>query len=691
MADSEDLLFELGTEELPPTALLTLRDSLRAQVTDRLDQAGLQHGEINAFAAPRRLALLIRSLDAKQADKSIEKRGPAVAAAYNPDGSPSKAAEGFARSCSTSVDQLDILKTDKGEWLCFKQHVKGAATAELIPEIITRSLGALPIAKRMRWGTLSAEFVRPVHWIVLLYGDETIQAEILGIKAGRQSHGHRFHHNEPISIANASEYPDLLVSKGKVLPNFEQRKQSVRRQAIEAAQAVKGEAHIEEDLLDEITALVEWPVAVTGQFEERFLELPPEVLITTMQSNQKYFPVKGPNGKLTRYFITISNIESKKPDTVRQGNERVIRPRLADAEFFWQQDRKDTLESRIVSLAGIIFQKTLGTLADKAHRVEHLAKNIAEQLGVESSAAAHAALLAKSDLLTDMVGEFPGLQGTMGRYYALADGEKDEVAAAIEEQYLPKQAGGSLPETRTGQILALAEKIDTVVGIFSAGLVPSGDKDPYALRRAALGALRIIIEKKLTLDLWLLIEFSSGLFNHEFDRDALKRTVFEFFLDRLKGYCLDKGYKPDEFEAVISVRPTQPLDFDTRLKAVKEFRLLPEAESLAGANKRIRNILRKSETTPTQPVNYELCLGEPQEIALLQSCQEAVTDIGPLLDCGDYTSALTRLARLRDSVDAFFDHVMVMADDDALRRNRLGLLTLIETLFLRIADISKLQ
>lgn len=690
MSETRDLLFELGTEELPPRSLLTLKDSLREQVAAGLGQAELKHGLIEAFATPRRLTLLIHDVDEKQPDKLVEKRGPAIKAAFNADGTPTRAAEGFARSCGTTADLLDTLTSEKGEWLCFKQEVKGATTSALIPEILKRSLNALPIAKRMRWGSFTTEFVRPIHWALLIFGDEAINTEILGVTTGRITFGHRFHHPQSMQIKTPSHYRELLSLDGKVIVDYDERKESIRVQAIEAAKSVNGEAHIEEALLNEITALVEWPVALVGKFEQRFLELPEEVLITTMQKNQKYFPVKGNAGKLLPCFITISNLDSKNPETVRHGNERVITPRLADAEFFWQQDRKATLESRVELLSGIVFQKKLGTLADKTQRVVQLAQHICEHLKILPAEVKRAAYLAKSDLLSDMVGEFPSLQGIMGRYYALADGENEEVASAIEEQYLPKHSGGSLPETQAGQILALAEKIDTVVGIFSAGLIPSGEKDPYALRRAALGVLRIVIEKNMALDLQQLIELSIDAFSHEFDRVALKPAVFNFFLDRFKGYCLERGYRPDEFEAVLSVKPAQPLDFEMRLQAVKEFRLLPEAESLASANKRIRNILRKSETLPQEHVS-EQNLMEIEETALLKATREAEREVYELLDSRDYTSALTRLARLRDTVDAFFDHVMVMTDDLQLRQNRLGLLTLVETLFLKIADISKLQ
>ncbi|MGZ8249708.1 glycine--tRNA ligase subunit beta [Methylomagnum sp.] len=690
MSEIRDLLFELGTEELPPKSLLNLSRALEANVTAGLAKAGLTHGEVLPYAAPRRLALLIKGLAVAQPDQTVERRGPAMNAAYQPDGSPSKALAGFLKSCSATVEQLTTLKTDKGEWVVIKQHVQGVRTADLVPDILRQALAALPIAKRMRWGNGTAEFVRPVHWAVLLFGDEVINAEILGVTTGRVTRGHRFHSAGAITLDSPADYAGKLLDDGHVIADFESRKQKVRALAEDIAVTVNGKAHIEPDLLDEVAALVEWPVPVLGGFDARYLSLPPEVLITTMQANQKYFPVKDSHGGLLPYFITFSNLDSTNIATVRTGNERVVRPRLSDAEFFWNQDRKRTLESRVVDLAQITFQKTLGSMLDKTKRVQNLAGAIAEKLGDERSWVERAALLAKADLLTSMVGEFPELQGTMGRYYALAEGEPEDIAAAIEEQYLPKVSGGPLPESRTGLILALAEKIDTLTGIFSAGLIPTGDKDPYALRRAALGAIRIFIEAKLDLDVPDLLDFALDQFNHDFETDKARENVHGFMIERMRGYFLDRGYRHDEFEAVLAVWPSSLLDFESRLKAVREFRALPEAESLAAANKRIRNILRKAEEEVAANVD-DHALAEPAEKALLQAARLAKQDILPRLEERDYTGALSRLSKLREAVDAFFDGVMVMVDNDEMRRNRLGLLEIVEGLFLNIADISKLQ
>ncbi|QJD29720.1 glycine--tRNA ligase subunit beta [Methylococcus geothermalis] len=690
MAETRDLLFELGTEELPPKSLLKLSGALKDNMAAGLEKAGLSYAAIEAYATPRRLALLIRELATAQPDQTVERRGPALNAAYDATGAPTKATEGFAKSCGVTVDQLITLKTDKGEWVGLIQEVRGKPTETLIPDIIRQSLAALPIAKRMRWGAGLAEFVRPVQWVVLIYGDGVIECEILGVAAGRTTRGHRCHAPAPIEITCPAEYARLLTTQGHVLPDFAERRSRIERHAVETAATVNGKPLIDPDLLDEITALVEWPVPVLGGFEARYLSLPPEVLITTMQDNQKYFPVVDADRKLLPHFITFSNIDSRRPEFVRQGNERVVRPRLADAEFFWNQDRKRTLEDRVEELGQVTFQNKLGSMLDKTRRVQHMAAFVAESLNVDPSFAERAALLAKADLLTHMVGEFTELQGTMGRYYALAEGEPEEVAQAIEEQYLPKVSGGPLPASRTGEILALAEKIDTLAGIFSIGLVPSGDRDPYALRRAALGVIRILIEKELDLDIEVLLEKALGRLPHGFDPDATRSALLDFLYERLRGYCLDQGYRHDEFEAVLAIRPTNLVDFVYRLLAVREFRALTAAESLAGANKRIRNILRKSGETVVANADEQI-LAEPSEKALLAAARQAHADILPLLHARDYTTALCRLAQLRDSVDTFFDEVMVMTEDESLRLNRLGLLALVEGLFLNIADISALQ
>ena len=696
------LLFELGSEELPPKSLVKLSQSLLDGIVKGLTEAELSFTATKAYAAPRRLAVLIENLSTQQPDKIVEKRGPAIQAAFAPDGKPSKAAEGFAASCGTTFDKLETLKTDKGEWLIFKQNVKGQPTEQLIPDIIRASIAALPIAKRMRWGSFTTEFVRPVHWAVLLFGDKPISCEILGLTTGVESQGHRFHAPQHIKINKPEDYADTLFKQGKVIADIEQRKAIIRDCANKAAAAVNGVAHIEDDLLEEIAALNEWPVPITGGFDPRFLELPAEVLITTMQTNQKYFPVKNANGGLLPYFITFSNIESSRPQSIKEGNERVITPRLTDAEFFWKQDRKTSLSDQVVGLKNIIFQNNLGTLADKNQRVVFLSEMLAKQLNANVDHVKRAAYLAKADLMTYMVGEFGNLQGIMGRYYALADNEPPEVANAIEQHYNPKQSGSPTPESLVGQIVSIADKADTLMAIFKINRIPTGDKDPYALRRASLGLLRTIIENKLKINLFQLIQSADEQIkitsNHV---DSGAKTFFvgqgtptpielliDFIFERLKGYCLEQGYNHDEIEAVKSVNPEEPLDFMLRLQAVKSFRQLPEAESLAAANKRIRNILKKSETAPAEQIGN---LVENEELQLLATAQQAAQDIQPFLENKDYQSVLSRLALTENDVNAFFDKVMVMCDDIQLRASRLALLNLLSEQFLKIADISKLQ
>lgn len=688
MTETQHLLFELGSEELPPKTLLKLSNALLDGIVAGLKAADLHFTASKALATPRRLAVLIENLQTAQPDKTVEKRGPAIQAAFAPDGSPSKAALGFATSCGTSFDQLERLKTDKGEWLSYTQAVKGQTTAEIIPDIIRAAIAALPIAKRMRWGSFATEFVRPVHWAVLLFGDKVIATEILGLTTGNSTLGHRFHAPQAISLGKPDDYQAALFDQGKVIADIEQRKAIIREKAEQAAAKVGGIAHIEEDLLEEIAALNEWPVPVTGNFDPRFLALPAEVLITTMQTNQKYFPVKNADGGLLAHFITFSNIESKRPESIQHGNERVVTPRLADAEFFWNQDRKQTLADRVDSLKTIVFQEKLGTVYEKSVRVSKLAERIASQLDANVEHATRAALLAKTDLMTNMVGEFGNLQGLMGRYYALVEGEAAEVAWALEEQYFPKQSGSETAPSTIGQILAIAEKLDTLTGIFSAGLIPTGDKDPYALRRAALGTLRTMIENNLSLNIPELCAFALEQFAHSFDKAATHSAVVEFIFDRLKGYCLDKGYSADEFDAVMTLAPAEPLDFMQRIAAVKAFRQLPEADSLAAANKRIRNILKKSDTAPAANVGK---LVEASEIALLAAAEQSAQDIQPLLAQHDYQATLNRLASLREVVDAFFDNVMVMTDDAELRASRLALLNLLSEQFLTCADLAKLQ
>ncbi|PHS72725.1 MAG: glycine--tRNA ligase subunit beta [Cycloclasticus sp.] len=686
MAATKDLFFELGCEELPPTTLKTLRDHLLNGITEGLSEANLNFSTTHTYATPRRLAIWIETVQTAQEDTQVEKRGPAVAAAYDKEGNPSKAAMGFARGCGAEFAELSTLKTDKGEWLSYNKLEKGLPAEELIPAIIDKALNRLPIAKRMRWGDSNVAFVRPVHSAVLLFGDEIINTTFLGVATSNTSFGHRFHAREAITIRSASDYSQQLKS-AYVIASFEERKSQIEEQAIKAASAVNGLAHIEPSLLDEITALVEYPVAVTGSFDEHFLALPKEVLITTMQINQKYFPVLDNNGDLLPFFITISNIDSSNPASVSHGNERVIRPRLADAEFFWQQDTKTSLADRISSLDNVVFQHKLGSIGDKTRRVMALSSQLAEQLGYDASMAARAAELSKTDLVTEMVGEFASLQGVIGRYYANENNEPQEVATAIEEQYLPKHSGGALPATQTGQVLALSDKLDSVVGIFSIGLLPTGDKDPFALRRASLGILRIIIENDLSLDLKKLISTSCATFSHTFDVNNTKLLVFSFMIDRLKGFCLSNGFSAEQFAAVASVGCSEPVDFISRLEAVKQFSELEEATSLGAANKRIQNLLKKAPDDVSDQFDASL-LVDSQELELHKQLKVVESTVAPLIEQREYINALKQLSILKSPIDDFFEHVFIMAEDEKLKNSRLALLSHIHSNFIKIADIS---
>ncbi|MCC5858880.1 MAG: glycine--tRNA ligase subunit beta [Ectothiorhodospiraceae bacterium] len=698
MSDTRDLLVELGTEELPPIALRGLMDAFAHNLVQGLEKAGLAFSRHHAYASPRRLAVQVEGLQERQADEPLVRRGPALSAAYDTDGRMTKAGEGFARSCGVSPEALETLETEKGAWLVYRGVRKGKATVELLPELVDQALTRLPIPKRMRWGAGDAAFVRPVHWLVLLFGDQVVPARILGVESGRETRGHRFHAPEPLSIDSPGDYPDLLRDKGRVVVDFQERRALVHDGARKAALAMNGEAVLDEDLLDEVTALVEWPVPVVGSFDERFLEVPPEALISSMQGHQKYFPVRDANGRLMPRFITMANLESRDPQQVAHGNERVIRPRLADAAFFWEQDRRRPLAERVEGLKDIVFQRRLGTLYDQALRVASLARHLAEPFGVTPAVAEKAAMLARCDLLTEMVAEFPELQGIMGRYYAQHDGLGDGIPAALDEFYQPRFAGDRVASSPLGQLLAIASRADTLVGIFAIGQSPTGDKDPFGLRRSALGLLRTLIERERSLSLKALLELAA---EHQPD-DVNARTqvepVLDFCMERLRGYYLDQGYAPELFEAVRAVRVSvednpprpidDPLDFHRRLLACAGFQRLDAAASLAAANKRVINILRKADERPGQP---EPGLFQCQEErTLYDTVQPLAIEVTALAERGDYAQALERLAGARSAVDAFFDQVMVMAEDKRIRNNRLALLQQLATLFSSVADISQL-
>jgi glycyl-tRNA synthetase beta chain len=690
MTDRATLLFELGTEELPPKALKRLAAALTEHFVSGLEQAGLEHGQVETFATPRRLALLIRECMLKQPDRQIARRGPALTAAFDKAGNPTKAAEGFARSCGTTVEQLDKLETDKGFWLTYQIEQPGQPAAQLLPGIAEQALNKLPIPKRMRWGASEAQFVRPVHWLLFLHGKQVVDCTLLDAKADRQTYGHRFHHPSAITLSNPDDYASVLQDKGQVIAGFEMRKQKIREAVCHSAASLGGHPDLDEDLIDEVTALNEWPVPISASFEERFLEVPQEALVATMKGNQKYFPLFDGEGRLMNHFITIANIDSPQPELIQEGNQRVIRPRLADAMFFWEQDGKHRLEDHLDALKQVVFQNQLGSMYDKSERVAKLAEQIAIEIGGDPELAHRAGLLSRCDLMTNMVFEFPEMQGVMGRYQAQRDGEDAEQATAMEEYYLPRFSGDRLPQTRTGIAISLAEKLDTLIGIFGIGQRPTGDKDPFALRRAALGALRIIREHSLPLHLRSLLEtVADSMAEHLTEPDVVK-AVYDFMLERLKGIYIDEGYGIDLFQAVAEVSPDTIADFNLRIRAMSEFRKLPEAASLAAANKRIRNILKKNaEPLPMRP--DQSLFQEQAERDLSAKLDELTPQTQPLFNRGDYAEGLRILASLKQPVDVFFDRVMVMTDDAELRINRLALLAQLENQFLSVADISLLQ
>jgi glycyl-tRNA synthetase beta chain len=690
MSDQAHLLFELGTEELPPKALKLLSTSLRDEFAAGLEQANLSHGEIESFATPRRLALLVRDCATRQPDRELERRGPALKAAFDDAGNPTKAAEGFARSCNTTVDQLQRTQTDKGEWLSYRVHETGQPAAELLPEIANQALNRLPIPKRMRWGDSEAQFVRPVHWLVFLHGEKVVNCEILDAKADRLTYGHRFHHPSAITLYDPEDYASVLEELGHVIPGFEDRRERIRALVVESAEKLGARADMDRDLLDEVTALNEWPVAISASFEARFLEVPQEALVATMKGNQKYFPLFSDEGKLTNHFITIANIESPQPELIRKGNERVIRPRLADAMFFWEQDGRKRLEDHLQSLKHVVFQNKLGSMYEKSERVANLARRIAGAIGGEPYLAHRAGLLSRCDLMTNMVYEFPEMQGVMGRYQAIRDGENPELAQALDEFYMPRFSGDRLPQTKTGIAISLAEKLDTLVGIFGIGQKPTGDKDPFALRRAALGALRIIREHSLTLEIDELLESVADSLSDRLTENSVANEVYQFMMDRLRGIYHELGVSLDLFQAVADVRPKNLADFDQRINAMGDFNRLPEAESLSAANKRIRNILKKSDEHLSLRADPTLFQNEAER-ALATKIDELTPLVQPLFESGEYTKGLQILAALKEPVDQFFDQVMVMTDESSVRKNRLTLLSQMERLFLTVADISRLQ
>jgi glycyl-tRNA synthetase beta chain len=691
-AASRDFLVEIGTEELPPKSLLTLAAAFADGIARGLTEAGLSHRAVERFATPRRLAVRVRKLAERQPDRAIERRGPPVKAAFDAQGVPTQAALAFARGCGVEVAALERLETPKGAWLVHRGTEPGASTVSLLPGIVQASLDALPIARRMRWGAGEAQFVRPVHWVLMLFGREVVPCTVLGVASGDLTYGHRFMAPKPIRIGTPAAYLSALHRRGRVLADIHERRETIRQGVTAAAARLDGNAVISEALLDEVTALVEWPVPLAGRFDERFLELPAEVPIATMQDHQRYFPVRDARGALMPWFVTVANLESSDPAQIVAGNERVVRPRLSDAAFFYATDRQQRLDARLDGLRRVTFQTQLGSLHDKTERVRALARSIATAIGGDTRLADRAAELAKCDLITSMVGEFPELQGLMGRYYAQHDGEHAEVCEALREQYLPRFAGDTLPATKTGMAVAIADKLDTIAGIYATGQKPTGTRDPFGLRRAALGLLRTSIERGLDLDLQSLIAQALAALPFAAPENCA-RDVYDYVIERLRAYYVegDAGIavSTEMFDAVLATRPASPLDFDARLRALVEFLRLPEALALAAANKRIANILRKATEAVGDKVDAERLI-DPAEQILGEQVEAIARQVEPRFAARDYTVALQSLAVLRNAVDAFFDSVMVMADDAALRANRLALLKRMQGLFMHAADLSRL-
>ncbi len=687
---TETLLFEIGTEELPPKSLKSLAQALASGIEQGLTQAQFPFEQVQWLAAPRRLAVRVTQLANQQPDRVVEKRGPAISAAFDAEGNPTKAALGWARGNGIDIEQAERLVTDKGEWLLHKAHIQGQSIDALFFDIAAKAIKQLPIPKPMRWGSSDTQFVRPVHTLCVLLGDQVLPGELLGLTSGRTVQGHRFMGEARFEIDSADSYAEQLETQGKVIVDFDKRQQLIARQIEAAAQSQNGQVAPDQDLLDEVTAIVDWPTALIGRFDEAFLQVPNEALIYTIKDNQRYFPLQDQHGQLMPSFVFISNVESIKPEVVVSGNEKVVRPRLEDAKFFFEQDKRFSLESRLTRLEKVVFEKTLGTQAEKSHRVAALAQWIATQLSCDAQLAHRAGLLAKCDLTSEMVGEIPEVQGIMGSYYALHDGEDPQVAQAIEEQYRPRFSGDDLPKAPLSLALALADKLDTLVGIFAIGRIPKGDKDPYALRRAAIGIARLLIEPKLPISVSALLTQSAALLQDKADANAILPQIRNFIEARLKAWYQEKGYAPDSIQAVLATPWDNLSDLDARLRAVEAFRHRPEVASLAAANKRISNILAKNELDLAETWQTEL-FEHDSEQTLAQLVLDLKAQAKPLLAEQSYEALLDLLAQLKTPVDTFFDHVMVMADDPKVRANRLSLLNQLRALFLTTADISLIQ
>lgn len=687
--NTDNLIVELGTEELPPKALKNLSEAFAQGIMQGLQQNELLYNNLRPLATPRRLAVSVEGLQAQQADKVVEKRGPSVDVAFDADGNPTKAAQGWARSNGIEVSQAQRLKTDKGEWLLHKAEVKGQSIETLLPGIVESALKQLPIPKPMRWGDSDAQFIRPVHNLTMVYGQRLIEGEVLETASSRHVSGHRFHSPAGFELQSADEYEPLL-EQHHVIADQQRRISIIQQEVARLAEQLGGNVVNDDELVEEVSALVEWPVALHASFDKEFLSVPKEPLIVTMKDDQRYFPVEDKQGNLLPAFIFITNIESKDPQQIISGNEKVVRPRLADAQFFFEADKKLTLESRLSKLAAVLFQKQLGTVEDKVKRISALAGKLATQLNASADNAARAGLLCKADLVTEMVLEFPETQGVMGKHYALNDGEPTSVADAIEQHYWPRFSGDTLPQSDVAAAVALADKLDTLVGIFGIGQTPKGDRDPFALRRAALGLIRILVEGNLPLDLKNIIELAQQQFGGLLTNKAVVDDVFSFVMGRFRPWYQEQGVDVDVIQAVIARAPSRPADFDARIKAITAFKHLDAATSLAEANKRVGNILAKNEVELDGLVNHSL-LVEAEEKTLAAKLSETETSSAPEIESGNYEGALNRMALLKDDIDAFFDNVMVNAEDDKIKTNRLNLLHQLRQLFLKVADISLLQ
>lgn len=685
----QDFLLEIGCEEIPANAQQYLSRALHDQFIQILADNKLSHDEIKCFATPRRLAVIISGLKTTQAPQSTERQGPALQDAYDKNGTPTLMCLGFAKSCGVSVDQLTVKETPKGKRLICICEKPGVETKTLLPGIITKIISQLSIKKPMRWGKSTATFIRPVHWVIMLFGDELISTEILGVSTTHDTIGHRFHHPKSMRINKPDEYNMMLYSQGFVIADFETRKNVIKKAILSVINPTQ-KIIIDENLLNEVTGLVEWPVILKGTFDKKFLLVPKEVLITTMQTNQKCFPVIDQHDQLSPHFILVSNLMSKNPEIVTKGNERVIHARLSDAAFFYEQDCKQTLSDYLPKLDHVIFQDQLGTLGDKTQRLIKLASMIAKEIHANVAETKRAATLSKCDLVTGMVGEFPNLQGIMGYYYALHHHELENVATAISEQYLPKFSGDTLPTTLPGCCLAIVDRVDTIVGVLGIGKAPTGDKDPFALRRAAQGVLRILIEKNIDIDLENLLSESKKLYGNVLTNKTVITESFDFIMTRLKSFYLEKNIAVDIFESVLACHPTSPIDFDRRIKAVLQFQQLPEATSLAAANKRVSNILKKEKNIKFKPINSALFEFDAEH-QLSKQLTECTKIVDVLYKKNNYEKALTELSTLKEPIDQFFDSVMIMVDDEKKKQNRLALLTSIRTLFTKVADISLLQ